>query len=228
MISSLFRSLSIAALLTMSGAVHAQIIMVSNSALAGNGESNVVFSDDDSFGTTHNDRAQSFTTGVGSYTLNSIDLKLVGRNGTASIFTVALYSESSSTPGSLLVTLTGNSDPSTAGTFSYTATGGYTLDASTTYFMVASVPSGGSGDSYSYRMSTDPSDSETTSVASWTLGNGSLSRDNTGSGIWSSPSSSSLIMSVTATAVPEPSSYAAIFGGLALIGTFLVRRRKRS
>ena len=93
--------------------------------------------------------------------------------------------------------------------------------------MVASVPSGELGDQYSYRMSTDPSDSETTSVDSWTLGNGNHSRNNAGSGTWSFDSSS-LIMSVTATAVPEPSTYAGIFGGLALIGTFLVRRRKSS
>lgn len=226
MISSLFRSLSIATLLIMGSAAHAQIIMVSNAGLDGTGEAYVEYST--FFGSTyHWDRAQSFTTGVGSYTLNSIDLKLVGRNYDPSTFTVALYSDSGGDPGSLLATLTGNSDPNTAGTYTYTATGGYALDASTPYFMVASVPSGELGDQYSYRMSTDPSDSETTSVDSWTLGNGHHSRNNAGSGTWSFDSSS-LIMSVTATAVPKPSTYAGIFGGLALIGTFLVRRRKSS
>ena len=76
MISSLFRSLSIATLLIMGSAAHAQIIMVSNAGLDGTGEAYVEYST--FFGSTyHWDRAQSFTTGVGSYTLNSIDLKLV-------------------------------------------------------------------------------------------------------------------------------------------------------
>jgi hypothetical protein len=86
-------------------------------------------------------QAEGFYTGTntGGYILDSILLNTLGVRGDLSGFTVMLYSTGNSLgsfPGSSLDALIGPTDPSTAGTYTYTAPSNLTLSPSTTYFIV--------------------------------------------------------------------------------------------
>ena len=89
--------------------------------------------------------AGGFVVGGTDRTLTSVVLG-IGATGSGGGFSVALYSAGSGTPeGTLIANLSGSSNPSTRGLYTYTPTGTTTLAANTTYYVVAagSVHSGG-------------------------------------------------------------------------------------
>lgn len=149
-------------------------------------------------------------TGPG-WTLDSLTFTL-RETATGGSMTVALYSDASGDPGSLLATLTGAS-PS-GGTFTdytYIPTSSFTLNPNSTYFVVLSA--------------TSPSDYEwleTNTAESgdpgWTIADISR-RDVGGTPFNGSP----LRMEVNATAVPEPSG---VLLSLAGLGSLVIRRRR--
>ena len=85
-------------------------------------------------------QADMFETGnnPGGYALDSIELDMTPATGDPSGYTVQLYSmvvSAAPLPGSSLGTLTGSTDPVSAGQYTYTASG-LTLSPSTDYFIV--------------------------------------------------------------------------------------------
>ncbi len=89
--------------------------------------------------------ATSFTVGANNETLSSVDVKIVNPFDPSGNFIVRLYSNSGSNlPDMLLETLSGSSNPSPAGIFSYT--GSSPLSANTSYWVVMGVSSSNGGD----------------------------------------------------------------------------------
>ena len=159
--------------------------------------------------------AQGFTVGASSYTLTSVVLTMGNTSDTTGTFHVALWSGDFSSKLGDLAPSSGADHPGAAGDYTYN--GPFTLAASTTYNVVASM-SGGTGMFASYL---------------WNFGNkqaGSISagtRESSG-GSWSSVSGSgdSLAMTVNAdlSPVPEPSEWAAV--SVAMLGLVYVAKRR--
>ena len=85
--------------------------------------------------------ATGFVVGGARQTLTSVVLGLY--RGSGGGFQVALYGGSDgNSPGSLIASLTGAADPSVAGSYTYTPGSTTTLEANTTYYIVASAASG--------------------------------------------------------------------------------------
>ena len=82
--------------------------------------------------------ASSFTTGPVASVLDNVTLAIVGGSGSG--FSLALYSDSAGSPGTLINILSGSSSPITAGQYAYTPGGSTGLSADTTYWIVSSVP----------------------------------------------------------------------------------------
>jgi hypothetical protein len=162
----------------------------------------------------NNLRAQSFSTGSADWTLGSIALSLEAGSGTTGGFTVNLWSDSDSTPGTLLGTLAGNDNPGT-GLYSYT--GAFALNPNSTYWVVTDVAADYTGDVFGWVGA-----NAGTTVGS-TVGAG-YSSD--GGATWGTDSSTSFLMQViaTPTVVPEPSSI--VLGVMGGAGCLLFRRRK--
>jgi hypothetical protein len=144
--------------------------------------------------------AVAVTTGgnSGGYALDSIELDMTPATGDPSGFTVQLYSmvvSAAPSPGGSLGTLTGSTDPVSAGLYTYTASG-LTLSPSTEYFIVlsAETPVASGACSCSYE-NTSPS-----STSGGWLGGGYYQSSD---GIHWTPKVD-LQFSLTATAVPEP------------------------
>jgi hypothetical protein len=164
--------------------------------------------------------ASSFTTDstAASYTLDSVSLIFASANNTSGNFFVGLYSNNSGAPGSSLETLSGTSNPG-SGTHSFTSVG-TTLNANTTYWIVGGVTSG-LGD---YRWFWTSSDSQSsTGGATWVIGNDDAQYSSNSGSTWA-PDGGVMKFSVTATAIPEPGTYAALFG-LAALAVAKWRRR---
>ena len=90
--------------------------------------------------------ATGFVVGGARQVLTSVVLGLGGGSGGG--FQVALFGGSDGTsPGSLIASLTGAADPSGIGLYTYTPGSTTTLEANTTYYIVASA---GSGAQYSW------------------------------------------------------------------------------
>lgn len=95
--------------------------------------------------------AESFTTGSSS-TFSLADVTLLIGNpapafgGTNGGFSVSLYDDSSSQPGSPLATLSGSANPATPGPYAYSASG-VTMSADTTYWIIAQA---GTDSAYSW------------------------------------------------------------------------------
>lgn len=192
-------------------------VMLSN--LSGASPGNTSTMNDNSEGSYNLANAGSFTTGSTGTLLSSITLGLLGGSGTG--FSVGLYSNSSNTPGTLLETLTGETAPTAAGNYTYTSGGSTVLNANTTYWWVASVPS----DSNSVQFNLDYSNAgPEIAQAGWSYGSNSQQQN---AGAWNSYDSPTLKFSVTTgSAIPEPSTYAALFG-LSALGLAAYRRKQR-
>jgi len=198
---------------------HAQTVMVSNLTEVNDGDAPVsyvpaVFI----FPSQHFSEAQSFITGSSETVLDDITLSIFTGSGTG--FSLALYSDSAGQPGALLETLSGSPAPTATGNYSYTSSGALTLSASTAYWWVASVPSGGAA--IDFRLNSTSSTAETSS-AGWTIGDTSLQQQNGGAWI---QSGQPFQFSASATAaIPEPGACAALVGAAALVFAAYHRRR---
>jgi hypothetical protein len=163
----------------------------------------------------------SFTTGSGSYNLESVTL-LFRQNIAGDLF-VRLYGNNSGVPGTLITTFTNpGSISSSFANNTFTLATSQALTASTTYWLVSGVSSSGN---FGWRFTF--SDSET-GLPGWTIGGGNVSSTNQG-GTWnSSPTSGPFQFSVNGTeqsqSIPEPSSLVALLG---LGGLGLVSRLKK-
>jgi len=191
--------IAVASSLVVLTCAQAQTIIVDNTAATVSG-SDVIDS--------NTWQANSFTMDGTSRSLQSVTLSLDNGNAVGGNFQVQLWNSGGSQPGTLLATLSGNSDPLTANTYSYTPSSTVTLSANTKYWVVAegSTTSG----TYIWNYTTS---SASTGVG--TLGGWSITHDAGNS--WNAEiNADPFMLNVTAGAVPEPSSYAAVFGILAL------------
>ena len=155
------------------------------------------------------------------YTLDRVELLLDLPSGTPSDFGVSIY-EGGGTPGdgpqNQVATLTGSSDPTSAGIYNYAAAG-LTVSSATDYYVVVSAATPLSVGSYTWS-STDPS---SFSSGSWTIHN-TQSVSSNGSD-WSLQfRERTFQMALYATPVPEPTIFALL--GLGSLVLVMVRRRE--
>jgi hypothetical protein len=158
--------------------------------------------------------AQGFTTDAGNWTLNSVTLSLGYPMQPDGGFTVHLFDATGAgnTPGSLLGTLTGESNPATPGFYTYT--GAFDLSPNTLYWMEADVASGfDSG--YNWNVGEGGSGAGSPFAYSWD-----------GGANWGdAPYTACMQVTATPTTVPEP-------GAMALMGlgsaALLIFRRRNS
>jgi hypothetical protein len=172
--------------------------------------------------------AQNFTTGSNSWTLNSVTLGLLKNNvAFTGDVTAYIYSDSGGTPAGLLAssvtthTLPANTSINAEYTFSFS---GQSLSGSTTYWVAVSGAASNAG--LNWKGTSD--NSQSTSVG-WSIADtGPRTSSDSGSS-WGSASSLGVgIFSVSATsAIPEPSTYAAICGA-AVLGLAAWRRKRRA
>lgn len=160
--------------------------------------------------------AQPFTTGSTDTTLASIGMAFnSGGSGTGIVF--RLYTAGSGAPGTLLSTLSTAGAPASGGTITFTPASAIQLSANTTYWAVASASSGSS-----FRASITTATGET-SADGWSIANNRYATTNSGTS-WNS-GGNLLRISVSASAIPEPSTYAAC-AGVAVLGLAVWRRRR--
>ncbi len=169
-------------------------------------------------GTNQFQYAVPFTTGANGagYSLANVTLDLADANGTPSNFQVELFSSGGGDPNASLLVLAGNSNPATAGQYSYGGT--FSLAPNTSYFVVASA--GAVGGVNNYRWNNTSSTNES-SPDGWTIGTGYFRNTGTG-GSWTA-TDFPLKISVDASAIPEPGSAALLL--LAAGGLAAARRR---
>jgi len=165
-------------------------------------------------------QAASFTTDSSSYTLDSVTIKIYSVTDASGNFQLSLYSDATGEPGTSMEILSGSANPA-VGDNTYTSAS-VSLSSNTQYWVVAMVTSG-TGD-YNWADTQDLTQTNS-SGASWSLDERAVS--NNAGGTWAVNSSPgrNFRLSVTATAVPEPSTYAAL-AGLAALGLVAWRRRR--
>jgi hypothetical protein len=175
--------------------------------------------------------AAGFSTGTnpGGYTLNSIQLSMTDATGNPSGFTVMIYKLAAGaivyeSPGSLLTTLNGSSDPETAGIYTYTPASSLTLLPAVYYIVLTAGTTVATG---AYEWSSTPSTAYNP-VDGWfeaigPAGNQSQSSDGSS---WDSGAATAhdWRLAINATAIPEPSPVSLLFLGIGIL--FYVRRRK--
>ena len=119
--------------------------------------------------------ATQFTTGSssGGYTLHSVTLDMLAVTGSPGDLTVAIHSDSSDKPGSLVATLSG-SNPATAGQYVFTCSSNCALDKSAKYYVVLTASGGSTGNTYDWTKAELAVNDETLSPANngWVLGSG--------------------------------------------------------
>jgi hypothetical protein len=149
--------------------------------------------------------AEVFTgSNPGGYVLDSIELAMTPATGDPSGFTVQLYTSKAYNgafaPDSSVATLTGSSDPATAGLYAYTASG-LTLSPSGDYFIV--ITSGTPVASGAYAWSYENT-STATATGGWGGGGYNQASDGIHWGTTNAEAQDQLQFDITATAVPEP------------------------
>lgn len=163
---------------------------------------------------------QFTTDSSGSYYVDSVAYMITGV-GSSSDLIARIYSDNSNTPNAVIGSFL---DPGTSTTgpvsnVTLNAIGSIALEADTSYWISLGATSG----SYGWAWGTDSGDSLD--------GPGVIEERytesfNAGSSWSGGTTNEQYLFQVNVTAVPEPSTYAAIFGGLALFGTLIARRRK--
>ncbi len=152
------------------------------------------------------DWAQSFTTGSNrpGYELTRADIRMLGGSGTAPTYTASIYSDSSSSPGNEVGTLTNPSAwPGSAGLAKHNApSGGIDLKANTTYWLVFDITENSNSSTTEwlrYQVSTD--DEDPGAATGWSIGNGGRTRtwDAT---TWGALGADSLLVAVYGNAKP--------------------------
>jgi len=164
--------------------------------------------------------ASQFTTDASatSFTLSSVPIYIYDTVSPGSPFSVQVFSNVAGAPGSALGTLSGNSAPPIAGTYTYTATG-ISLNSSTSYWVVAELTG---GSTYRWASTTDAA------TGTWTIVPDVLISSDSGT-VWTAPLTSpgSMQYDVVAEAVPEPSTYAMLGLGIpAMLGAMRLRQRR--
>ncbi len=169
-------------------------------------------------------QGSSFTTGSGSYNLESVTLLFQENTADLNNLFVRLYGNNSGVPGTLITTFTNPASITTSlANNTFTLTTPQALTANTTYWLISGILSG----SGYYRWGYTLSDSET-GLPGWTIGAGYVNSGSQG-GTWSSlPNDGPYQFSVNGTeqsqSIPEPSSVVALLG---LGGLGLVSRLKK-
>jgi hypothetical protein len=165
-------------------------------------------------------QAEVFGTGKnpGGYVLDSIQLAMTPASGAPDDFTVMLYTATGiigAAPGNSIGTLSGSSDPSTGGLYTYTADS-LDLAPSTDYFIVVTAGTAASAGAYAWSLENT---SSATSSGGW--GGGILFSSSDGSS-WNYTSGTVPQFDLTATAIPEPDTL--ILMGLPGVLFFVWRR----
>lgn len=161
--------------------------------------------------------ASSFTTNsaASSYTLDSVSVNMGTAIAAGGGFTLQIWSQNNSRPGTMVAQLTGELNPSD-GLHTYTPTTTINLNANTTYWVVAGV-SGGTGE---FRWLAALNGNQT---GDWSIGDNIGFSGNSGAS-WTLQSYPPSLFSVSATAVPEPGAIALTLAGGA--GILFRRHRK--
>jgi hypothetical protein len=202
------------------GAVSGQTVFVSSLGQSPAGYSDVSYS---TTGPLHLAAAQGFTVGGSDVVLDNITVR-IGLTGSGTGFSVGLYSNDSisTIPGALIGLLNGPTSPTAIGTYSYTPVSSTLLLANTTYWWVATVPTGTNA---RFNINRIPLGSVSTS-GGWTATQGyETTMTDTSFDGWSGIGGRSLEFSISASTVPEPAA-AAWLAGLVALGLTVARRKR--
>lgn len=169
-------------------------------------------------------RAGVFSTGTNTagYVLNSVQLALAAASGSPAGFSVSIYtnfSPSFISPKGWLGSLSGNSNPATAGLYTYTAASTITLVQNTFYHIVIMAGTPITTGAYGWTFGITPQ----SGIEGWSMGGAGNRSSNNGLS-WSS-SGSNLKFAVNASVVPEPSMMALFGLGGLLFATHRSRQR---
>lgn len=171
-------------------------------------------------------RGSSFTTGSGSYSLESVTLLFQENTADLNNLFVRLYGNNSGVPGTLITTFTNPASITTSfANNTFTLTTPQALTANTTYWLVSGILLGGTGTGdYDWGFTDSP---DQTGLPDWTIGNNYVNSFNQGAS-WNPNNTGSWKFSVNGTeqsqSIPEPSSLVALLG---LGGLGLVSRLKK-
>jgi hypothetical protein len=148
-------------------------------------------------------QAVDFFTGgnPGGYVLDSVQLAMTPASGAPDDFTVMLYTDAGNIgalPGNSLGTLSGSTDPSTGGLYTYTADS-LELAPDTSYFIVVTAGTASSAGAYDWSLENTSSPNTSGGWHSTDV----LYSSSDGS-YWPYPSSTVPQFDLAATAVPEP------------------------
>jgi hypothetical protein len=151
--------------------------------------------------------------------LSSVQLQMDAASGEPGGFTVSIYTAGTSLhPGTILGTLSGESNPQTPGLYTYT-TPGITLAPTTSYFVVVTGATPSSQGSYDWSTTTS------SGIANNNLVINDVYDDSTDGLNWNATIRQSIAqMALFGTPVPEPSPWQLSICGTGLL--YFVRRRK--
>lgn len=152
--------------------------------------------------------------------ISSITIGFVSGGGTGGYF-VDIYDGSATQPINLLATLSGSTNPNTAGNFTYTPTSSLTLDPSTTYWLVE-----GSTTSTGFYQPTYVTSPSSFSGHGWNITGTYIFSGDSGSHWAGGASNGPTQYRIGVTFVPEPQTYA-MFGGILSLGTIMLLHRRR-
>ena len=171
----------------------------------------------------------SFTTGSGSYNLNSATLLFQENTADPNLF-LRLYSNSSGTPGTQLTSFTNPASiTTTLANNTFTLATPQALAANTTYWLVSGISIDTGTGSYNWGATTSTAQ---TGLPGWTIGDNFVASFDQG-GSWSSYPTSGLFQfslegteNAPPTSVPEPGSVVALLGlgGLGLASSLKKRK----